>query len=303
MTRKAALRSLPVHTHLSVRGNFAAARSLCLHTGPNVVAWLLAKRLVLADTTLFADMKEPKDKIAAGEVTKVLRMIYLMRLRRTPHFQGIRIILAFLALPCKWHEEQCTVAEFTAYWSRDVLAHIDLAAEARVKKPSKTLQPDETDSDIEDDLSATKPRELEFVDLGGGDNIAANIADEEVPLGEVSSFPLTDPMTTLSLCSQEAELVALDTKKRKRQPDLGLRVLRDTYAPLLQQDFSLDSQAHKLPHGFGKHASHMVALQRSTMELLKRQAVSQTTQRKVMTPMISTCQAALLSLFSRNWYL
>ena len=133
-----------------------------------------------------------------------------------------------------------------------MLAHIDLAAEARVKKPSHTLQPDETDSDIEDDLSATKPRELEFVDLGGGDNIAANIAGEEVPLGEVSSFPLTDPMTTLSLCFQEAELAALDTKKRKSQSDLGLRVLRDTYAPLLQQDFSLDSQAHKLPHGFGK---------------------------------------------------
>ena len=175
------------------------------------------KRLVLADTTLFADMKEPKDKSEADEVRKVLRMIYLMRLRRTPPFQGIRIILAFLALPCKWHEEQCTVAEFTAYWSRDVLAHIDLAAEARVKKPSKPLQPDQTDSDIEDDLSATKPRELELVDLGGGDNIAANIADEEVPLGEVSSFPLADPMTTLSLCFQEAELAALDTKKKERQ--------------------------------------------------------------------------------------
>ena len=135
-----------------------------------------------------------------------------------------------------------------------MLAHIDLAAEARAKKPSKPLQPDEADSDIEDDLSATKPREFEFVDLGGCDTMAANIADEEVPLGEVSSFPLTDPMTTLSLCFQEAELAALDTKKRESQSDLGLRVLRvrrDTYAPLLQQDFSLDSQAHKLPHGFG----------------------------------------------------
>ena len=98
------------------------------------------KRLVLADTTLFADMKEPKDKIEADEVTNVLRMIYLMRLRRTPPFQGIRIILAILACPCKWHEEQCTVAECTAYWSRDVLAHIDLAAEARIKKPKKQVQ-------------------------------------------------------------------------------------------------------------------------------------------------------------------
>jgi hypothetical protein len=205
------------------------------------------------------------------EVRNVLGMLYLTRLRRSPPGQGVRIILAFLGLPCKWHEEQCTVAEFTAYVSRDVLAHIDLAAEARVKKPSKQLQPDETDSEIEDDLTARRRRQLELVDMGGGDNVDAHGADEDVPLGEVSSFPLTELTTTLSLCFQEADLATLDIKKRKSKSDVGLRALHNTYASLLQQDFSLDSKAQKLPHGFGKNASRMFALQRSTIELAKRQ--------------------------------
>ena len=176
------------------------------------------KRLVLADTTLFADMKEPKAYIQeSDEVRNVLEMLYLTRLRRSPPGQGVRIILAFLGLPCKWHEEQCTVAEFTAYVSRDVLAHIDLAAEARVKKPSKQLQPDETDSEIEDELTARKRRELELVDMGGGDNVDAHGADEDVPLGEVSSFPLTELTTTLSLCFQAADLATLDIKKTEKQ--------------------------------------------------------------------------------------
>ena len=96
------------------------------------------KRLVLADTTLFADMKEPKSEIAKSEkVRHILVMLYFTRLRRSPPGHGIRIILAFMELPCKWHEEQCTVADSAAYISRDVMAHMDLAAEARVKKPRK----------------------------------------------------------------------------------------------------------------------------------------------------------------------
>ena len=97
-------------------------------------------------------------------------------------------------------------------------------------------------------------------------------ADEDVPLGEVSSFPLTDVTTTLSLCFQEADLDALDSKKRKSKSDENLRTLHHTYASLLQQNFGLGSAA-KIPakHGFGKDAQRMFALQRSTIELAKKQ--------------------------------
>ena len=71
-----------------------------------------------------------------------------------------------------------------------------------------------------------------MVDIGGGDNDDTNDASEDVPLGEVSSFPLTDVMTTLSLCFQEADLAALDTKKRKSKSDVSLQALHSTYASL-----------------------------------------------------------------------
>ena len=94
------------------------------------------KRLVLADTTLFADMKEPKKQLEESEqVRSILVTLYKTDVRRSAPGHGIRLILAFMDLPCKWHGEQCTVAEYGAYIARDVLAHIDLAAEARIKKP------------------------------------------------------------------------------------------------------------------------------------------------------------------------
>ena len=142
--------------------------------------------------------------------------LFLTRLRRSAPGHGVRIILAFAGFSCRWHEEQCTVAEFAAHIARDVVAHIDLAAEARVKKPKLPLQHDESDSEVENELSERKRPALELVDIGGGDVDVIDDPSEDVPLGEVSSFPLTDVMTTLSLCFQESDLAALDTKKKKQ---------------------------------------------------------------------------------------
>ena len=175
------------------------------------------KRLVLADATLFAEIKEPQSEIEEGEkVRHILMMLYFTCLRRSPPSHGVRTILAFMGLTCKWHEEQCSVAEFAAYTSRDVMAHIDLAAEARIKKPMQQLQPAESDSEVEDDITHRKRPGIELIDVGGGE-YNDDVADpnEDVPLGEVSSFPLTDVTTTLSLCFQSADLAALDAKKGK----------------------------------------------------------------------------------------
>ena len=153
-----------------------------------------------------------------------------------------------------------------------MVAHIELAAEARVKKPTQPLQADESDSDEEDVISDRKRPGIELVDIGGGDNDGINDASEDVPLGEVSSFPLTDVRTTLSLCFQEAELAALDTKKTKTTSDMSLQALHTTYTSLLRQELHLDPNATTLStHGFGTKASHMVALQRTNIELQKKQ--------------------------------
>ena len=74
------------------------------------------KKLVMADTTLFAELKEPKSAIEEGEQVKELLMSLFgtKNLRRSPPTHGVRTILAFLGMSCKWHDEQCTLAEFSA---------------------------------------------------------------------------------------------------------------------------------------------------------------------------------------------
>ena len=60
------------------------------------------KTFVFADTTLFADMKEPKSKIEESEkVRNDLATLYLRRFRKSPPGHGITLILAFVGLPCK----------------------------------------------------------------------------------------------------------------------------------------------------------------------------------------------------------
>ena len=234
------------------------------------------KKLVLADTTLFAEMKEPTEELEqTEEIMDVLKKIYTEKLRRTPPGQGVRGILAFLGKPCRWHEEQCTLAEYSAYISRDVMVHIDLAAEARVKKNDEQM-PDVDSSDCSED-EASAPRrahpEVELVDIGGGvmDELEADIP--EAILGvEISSYPLMDISHTLSLCLQQDCLAALDIKKRKSKSDLDLKALDETYCALLRHNVAMDAAAPDLrQHGFPKEASSMISLQKRNIELAKKQ--------------------------------
>ena len=102
------------------------------------------KKLVMADTTLFADIKEHKAAMEAGdEVRELLMRFCTTHLKRSPPAHGVRTILAFLDKPCRWHNEQCTLAEYSAYIARDVMAHIDLAAEARVNVPVNSQNDEE----------------------------------------------------------------------------------------------------------------------------------------------------------------
>jgi hypothetical protein len=129
------------------------------------------KFLVLADTLLCAELKEPMQDIAAGENIKDLLLLFCKhRLRRTMAGHAMRIILSYLGLPSKWHPEQCTLAEFICHTVRDVIAHVDLAAEARVKKPRKSAEDEASDEDSDCDAARHGPRMgLEIADVGGGD--------------------------------------------------------------------------------------------------------------------------------------
>ena len=69
------------------------------------------KKLVMADTTLFAEIKEPKSEIEGGEeLKKPLMISFTMRLQRSAPAHAVRTVLAFLGMPCRWHDEQCILA-------------------------------------------------------------------------------------------------------------------------------------------------------------------------------------------------
>jgi hypothetical protein len=186
------------------------------------------KRLVLADTTLFAEIKEPLADVQKGEDTKdLLRIFCGSRLQRTMPTHGMRLILGFLGVPCKWHDEQCTIAEFSAYIARDVIAHIDLAAEAKAKKSKRPLADEDSDLDSDADDPESKTRvAVEFEDKGGGDNHAADADDEDdVPQKEFSCFPLFDIDKTISLCLQQDDINSFSSKSRKSQGEVVVRLV------------------------------------------------------------------------------
>jgi hypothetical protein len=175
-------------------------------------------------------------------------------------------------MPCRWHDEQCTLAEFSAFIVRDVMAHVDLAAEARVIKSlrSQQLHDDAESSDDEDVKRRTIPA-VELVDIGGGDNDTMDADIEDVPIGEVSSFPLRDVMATIAIAMLQGDLASLDSKRRKSKADLDSKALDDACAPHLQEDFGGDSGANHLArHGFPKDHSSMIALQKQTVALAKK---------------------------------
>ena len=97
------------------------------------------KLLVLADTTLLSNLKEPKEALDRGLRLR-RKVMALSSTWRTMPSQALRSLLSYAGRMCPWHAEQCTLAEYCAYVARDTLAHMELAAEARVKPLAKKTQ-------------------------------------------------------------------------------------------------------------------------------------------------------------------
>ena len=112
---------------------------------------LARKRLTLHDTTFASRCVEPRSLVDAGNEVRSMFLSYSkMVLRRTMAAKGIRRILAFADMRCSWHSEQCTLAEHCAFVARDVLAHMELVAQARVKEGQPFLSK-KSEEEIEDD--------------------------------------------------------------------------------------------------------------------------------------------------------
>ena len=95
--------------------------------------------------------------------------------QRVPKRQALHLSLELAGVPCRWHPEQCTLAEFSCYMVRDVIAHICLAAEARVGTPRKTAEGEASEDNSDSDSPTTRRRPaMEIAGVGGGDIEAAD---------------------------------------------------------------------------------------------------------------------------------
>jgi len=232
------------------------------------------KKLVLADTTLFATLKEPQRSIQEGDEIKTFLDRYTCRLlRRTMPLQATRAILAFSGSLCSWHEEQCTVAEFCAYIAQDVISHIELAAEARTKKKPETIAADAVDEDADSDMEAKKKPTIDLVDIGGGADDDVDEFAEDVGADEVSAYPMYDHRAAIHIALQQGPLQSSRSKTRLSKADKDLQNLDQAYGPMLRQTFALpDGPSGDLPGiHFKDKFGDMLALQRQSIALAKRQ--------------------------------
>ena len=166
------------------------------------------KKLVLADTTRFSTIKEPAGDIQQGDNLRVLLERHTCRLlqRRLP-LHASQTILSLCGCICSYHDEQCSLAEFSAYVARDVISHIELAAQARIKTSVKR---DITAGTVVDEPSSDeevqKKPAVELCDIGGGAADDFGEFEDEVGPDEVALFPLKDCGQALSIAFQADQL-------------------------------------------------------------------------------------------------
>ena len=83
---------------------------------------------------------------------------------------------------------------------------------------NKPREDAESEDDSEDDekLNGRTAPAMELVDIGGVDNEEMNVDTEEAPIGEISSFPLSDVMRTLRRPRTGPRWLRRHTQRRRR---------------------------------------------------------------------------------------
>ena len=257
-------------SHLHTLAERAEARSVAAR-----------KTLVLADTTLFAQIKEPRAQLAAGvRIFQSVRAVSRSWANGNAWpAQALRTMLLHVHDLYPWHEQQCTLAEYCAYIARDVVAHIDLASEARVKPSVKKneAQDDIADDDSSDgeDVDHRNVQALEFEDIGGGDAGEVVDDDEDVPVTELSAHPLRDHQQALAMAFQHNQIQELEHKLRLSHEDRALQQLDRVYGPMIREHLGfpgpLPGIASELR--YRSEFDDALALQQRNVEILKKQLI------------------------------
>jgi len=256
-------------SHLHILAERAEARSVAAR-----------KALVLADTTLFAQIKEPWAQLATGvRILQSVRAVSCSWANGSAWpAQALRTMLLHVHDLYPWHEQQCTLAEYCAYIARDVVAHIDLASEARVK-PSvkKEAQEEVAEDDSSDggDEDQRRAQALEFEDIGGGD--AGDVVEdgEDVPVTELSAHPLRDHQQALAMAFQHDRIQELDHKLRLSHEDRSLQQLDRVYGPMMREHLGFPGPLPGIASELRYQGDfdNTLALQKRNVELLKKQLI------------------------------
>ena len=177
-----------------------------------------------------------------------------------------------------WHEEQCTLAEFCACVARDVLAHVDFAAEARSKPRPAAAAHLEADEDSASDAEGPKKRvPLELVDVGGGGGSDVEEEAEDALITEISQFPLQDHARATELALQQDQLQRMGQKSRLSYADKQLKNLDRAGGGMLQAGFAQ-------PAGSGAQGHLGARLDDSFRDMLDVQRQSIALQTKQASP-------------------
>ena len=233
------------------------------------------KKLVLADTVLFSEIKEPKQAVEDGnDVKNILRRFVQALIARTMPAAALQNILGMADLISSYHDEQCTLAEYCAHMARDVVSHSQLAAEARVK-PRVRKQDAVSDSECEGDGEVQpKQADLTIFDVGGGgpDDIVDDTGD--LRAGEISRYPLpwNQPQATIDVALQATAIDVSRAKSRRSHLDKQVLALHDAYGPMMEQGFSLQSDSAREAAGFHypvEDFKHLMSMQKASIACAK----------------------------------
>jgi len=239
------------------------------------------KYMTLADTTFWCDGPTAKEKKAVEEAKDwcMCGLQWARQLGGKVALEPLRRTLAFAGLHFRYHDEQCTLSEYVSFVSRDVMAHVDLAAEARKKEPKPSQKGVESESEHSEGDAEKKPP-ISIADIG---NAGWDAEDDTIVEPDTSKTmpvaPLQDHVAALRTAFQKDLLEAIPTNKKLSDIQKHWKDLDRIFgAAVTSTDFKMDVAAGaSQPGAFGaglslkEDADYCLALQRARLQAARQQ--------------------------------
>jgi hypothetical protein len=236
------------------------------------------KYLTLADTTLWCDTKAEKEALDEAKEWCMCGLQWARTLGGTIALEPLRRTLAFAGLAFRYHAEQCTLSEYASFVARDVMAHVDLAAEARKKEPKSTQKGVQSESEHSEGDAEKKPA-ISVADIGNAGWDAQDGELEPDTSKTVSVCPLRDHQAALRAAFQKDALEAIPPNKKLTDVEKHFQGLDRIFGAAVRSlDFKMDVTASaSQPGALGAglclkaDADHCLALQKTRIQAARQQ--------------------------------